>query len=320
MAWRFLRFVLPIAFAAAGWLFASFIVWVVVARIGVAAVTYDMIPALSGYIVQDVSTLLGIIPLIGIIVYLILGLPISAVILVGTKIIRGTAYDLDIAQIGNRFSGTRMIRRAATPAIFAVAISGIVMEFVEGILFRVLQNVPAEAVTLIQITYPVVGVLITTPIVLAIFIPTWILNDAGIVMHLRPEQLNIRRCPDTIGVGRWWSNLLAGFTLFTIPIVSFVQHFMPIISSGIIEPVPVFFAFVFSLGIPLIAMTFVMPVIVFNEILINPMKHAIRRIAKRMGARELKLETVLTETKIVDEEPEYNWAMSAGHDGTDSAN
>jgi len=213
-----------------------------------------------------------------------------------------------------------MIRRAATPAIFAVAISGIVMEFVEGILFRALQNVPPEAAMLIQITYPIVGVLITLPIVLTIFIPTWILNDAGIVMHLRPSQLSIRRCPDTIGVGRWWSNLLAGFTLFTIPLVSFVQHFLPIITGGGADVIQIFFAFVFSLGIPLVAMTFVMPVIVFNEILINPSKRAVRGLAKRLGARELKLEIVVTETKIVDKEPEYNWALSTEQDASEDGN
>ncbi|MDF1540182.1 MAG: hypothetical protein P1Q69_14910, partial [Candidatus Thorarchaeota archaeon] len=206
---KYLRFALPILFAAAGWLFASFIIWVVVEQLSRTlpiGINYDMIEGLPGNVISDVSTLLGVIPLAGILVYLILGIPISILILAGTKIIRSTAYDLDIAQIGNRFSGARMIRRAATPAIFAVAISGVVMGFINEILFKALQNVPEAAKLLIQITYPIVGVLITLPVVLAIFVPTWMLNDAGIVMHLHPNQLDIRRCPDTIGVGRWWSN------------------------------------------------------------------------------------------------------------------
>ncbi|MDF1539958.1 MAG: hypothetical protein P1Q69_13760, partial [Candidatus Thorarchaeota archaeon] len=116
------------------------------------------------------------------------------------------------------------------------------------------------------------------------------------------------------------SNLLAGFTLFAIPIVSFVQHFLPLITDGTTDPIRIFWAFVFSLGIPLLAMTFVMPVIVFNEVFINLSKRAIRRVAKKMGARELKIETVITETEIVDKEPEYGWAGSTLEYTSDGSN
>ena len=262
-----------------------------------------------GTVAQDVAWLLSIVPIAGILVYIFLGIPVAAILLFFTKLIRSTAYDVDIAQIGNRFSGMRMIRRATVPALFAIAVSGIVMEFIEGLLFTVLQNVPPQAVSLLFFFRPIVGTLITLPIVLVIFIPTWMLNDAGIVMHLKPDQLSIRRCPDSIGVGRWLSNLLSGFTIFTIPFVLFVQQFQPIIGDPATTLPDYVYAIVFSLGIPFLAIAFVIPVVIFNEMAINGSKRAVRSLAKRTGARELSLTTVVKETKIIDEETEYEWGL-----------
>ncbi|MFW9908455.1 MAG: hypothetical protein ACFFEF_07760 [Candidatus Thorarchaeota archaeon] len=305
---RFLRFLLPIFFAAAGWIFAFLVIREMTERFEVI-VLYDMTDLIPGTIIQEMTILLGLIPLAGIIVYIFLGVLSAAILLLGTKIIRTTAYDLDIIQTGREFGGMRMVRRAAVPALFSISLSGILAETITGLLFRALDPIPQPALVLWQAIAPIMGILITLPVVLVIFIPTWILNDAGIVMHLKESQLNIRRCPDTIGVGRWWSNLLAGFTLLTIPIVSFIQHFLPLIARGETQLTMYFFSFLFSFGFPFLAMTFIIPVIVFNEIFINLSKGAIRRVAKALGAREITLQTIITETKIVDEGPKYGWSL-----------
>ncbi|MHA2425580.1 MAG: hypothetical protein ACXAEF_12385 [Candidatus Thorarchaeota archaeon] len=308
------RFGLPIIFAAVGWAFAFFLVREIARDFG-DLVTYNMTDLLPGNIAQEITILLGFIPLAGIIVYIFLGVFIASILLLAAKIARTTAYDLDIIQTGRDFGGMRMIRRAAVPAVFAVAFSGLISGTITNLLFSALENVPEPAQLLWQALSPIMGVLVTLPIVLAIFMPTWILNDAGIVMHLKDEQLNVRRCPDTIGVGRWWSNLLAGFTLFTIPIVSFIQHFLPLIVIGETSIIPYFWSFVITLGIPFLAMTFIMPVVVFNEIFISLSKRAIRWVARALGAREMKLETIVTETKIVDKGPKYGWSMKEGKNG-----
>ncbi len=181
------------------------------------------------------------------------------------------------------------------------------MKTIAGFLFTVLQNVPHQAAVIYKFLEPIVGALIVLPVVLVIFIPTWILNDAGIVMHLKENQLEVRRCPDTIGVGRWWSNLLTGFTLFTVPLIAFVQNFIPLIVSGETHLMAYLQAFLQSLAPPFFAMAFVMPVIIFSEIFLGVHRRAIRSFAKRLGARELKIETIVTETKIVDEDPDYGW-------------
>ncbi len=304
---KVLRFLLPILFAACGFILASEIVLIMATTVHAFSPTYDLISWWPGNVESDVAFLLGLSSLAGIIVFIILGIPIAAIFLAGTRLIKVTSYEIDIAQIGHKFGGIRMIRRAAIPALFAVAISGVVMKTIAGFLFTVLQNVPPQAAAIYKFLEPIVGALIVLPVVLVIFIPTWILNDAGIVMHLKENQLEIRRCPDTIGVGRWWSNLLTGFTLFTVPLIAFVQNFIPLIISGETHLMAYLQAFLQSLAPPFFAMAFVMPVIIFSEIFLRAHRRAIRSVAKRLGARELKIETIVTETKIVDEEPEYGW-------------
>ncbi len=308
---RIRRFFLPVVFGISGFLLASYVITLLAKNIAVFSTDYDMIDIIPGNVASDVPVLLGLSSIAGIIVYLFLALPIAILILIFTKIIRATAYDVDIAQIGNRFGGLRMIRRALVPALFAVALSGIVMQIVEGYLFRVLDTVPPQVELIYNFLGPVIGALVTLPLVLAIFAPTWLLNDSGIVMHLKPEQLSIRRCPDTIGVGRWVNNMLAGFTILILPIASFAEHFLPLIRSGVSEVLPYFMAFFFSFGVPFITMAFTIPVIIFNEIMLGLMRKPIRRVAKAFGARELRIETVITETEIVDEEPEaeYGWGL-----------
>lgn len=311
---KVLRFFLPILFAALGFILASEIVLIMATTVHAFSPTYDLISWWPGNVESDVAFLLGLSSLAGIIVYIVLGVPIAAIILTGTKLIKVTSYEIDIAQIGHKFGGIRMIRRAAIPALFAVAISGVVMKTIAGFLFTVLQNVPPQAAYIYKFLEPIVGALIVLPVVLVIFIPTWILNDAGIVMHLKENQLEIRRCPDTIGVGRWWSNLLTGFTLFTVPLIAFVQNFIPLIVSGDMHLMAYLQAFLQSLAPPFFAMAFVMPVIIFSEIFLRAHRAAIRSVAKRLGARELKIETIVTETKIVDEEPEYSWEHKSSTD------
>ena len=311
---KVLRFFLPILFAALGFILASEIVLIMATTVHAFSPTYDLISWWPGNVESDVAFLLGLSSLAGIIVYIVLGVPIAAIILTGTKLIKVTSYEIDIAQIGHKFGGIRMIRRAAIPALFAVAISGVVMKTIAGFLFTVLQNVPPQAAYIYKFLEPIVGALIVLPVVLVIFIPTWILNDAGIVMHLKENQLEIRRCPDTIGVGRWWSNLLTGFTLFTVPLIAFVQNFIPLIVSGEMHLMAYLQAFLQSLAPPFFAMAFVMPVIIFSEIFLRAHRAAIRSVAKRLGARELKIETIVTETKIVDEEPEYSWEHKSSTD------
>ncbi len=302
MAHKYLRFILPILFALAGLVLAGFLVQRIVQDLVTIIPnggTYDLIGGpLTGRAVSDVNWILTYIPIITIVEYLVLGLPIASLLLFGTLLIRATAYDISILELGDDFGSIRMIRRSVVPALFALSLGGVVSGLLRDYLFAEITNLPDAAIPFYYSLVQIVSALILLPVVLAFFIPTWLLNDSGIVMHLKDDELKVRRCPDTIGVGRWLSNLLGGFTVLTIPIVTFANNFIPIIVTNQINAQSILIALLQSFGLPIVLMAYVIPVIVFNEILLRFMKRAVRRIAKSLGANETKLTTVTTPTVI----------------------
>jgi hypothetical protein len=309
MARKYLRFLPPLAFAGAGALLAMFVINIVVngliTRLG-SHYPFSLTNLINGPMNIDVEVILTyIVPLI-LVEYLILGIPIAAILLLVTKVAKGAAYEIDIIKTGSDFGGLRMIRRAVVPALFSLALAGILSSLLSGLIFTplTLDPWPAGSFDFYQALMSTMSSLIVLPVVLAFFIPTWILNDAGLTVHLKEKELNIRRCPDTIGVGRWWSNLLGGFTLLTVPIVSFVQNFYnPVILDNQIGNAYLVVKGLFlSIGIPVLLMAFVIPAIVLNEIFINLSKGAIRRIARKIGAKDLMLQTVMTPTVMSDKE------------------
>jgi len=275
-----------------------------VRAIGTDASTYSILPFRLGSVDADVTWLITyMVPLAGG-VYLLTSLPLAAIMLIATRVMKSPAYDIDIVRIGTEFGSLRMIRRAFIPALFSLSMGGAISGLVKDLLY----TEPASIMDSVRPTYlpltSVVGALVLLPVVLAFFAPTWILNDSGIVMHLKDKELKIRKCPDTIGVGRWWSNLLGGFTLFMVPVVTFVQYFYNpvVIHNQLLNPDFVFRALLNAVGIPLLALAFVLPLIVFHEILVGGMKHGILSVARRLGAREMELEEVLVPAENQEDE------------------
>jgi len=142
-------------------------------------------------------------------------------------------------------------------------------------------------------TVSLMGALLTMPIALLIFMPTWILNDTGIVTHLKEDKMNIRQCPDTQGVGRWVSGIFGGFALIAFPLTMFETHVLPqIIAGSMLEPSALIHAFLLILGLPLFVMAFILPVVMFNE-------RSQVRIRKRMASFATKLgSTIIRKERI----------------------
>jgi len=275
-----------------------------VRALGTDATTYNMLPFAFGSVDTDVTWLITyIVPIAGG-VYLLTALPVAAIMLIGTRVMKGTAYDIDIVRIGNEFGSFRMIRRAFIPALFTLSMGGVISGLMRDLLYTEAESI-LDAVRPVYLPLTsVVSALVLLPIILAFFAPTWILNDAGIVMHLKDKELRVRKCPDTIGVGRWWSNLLGGFTLFMVPVISFVQYFYTpvVIHNQLFNSDFALRALLLAFGIPLLAVAFVLPLIVFHEILVRGTRYAIVRVAKKLGAKEMALETVLVPSEIQEHE------------------
>ncbi|MBN2230181.1 MAG: hypothetical protein JW779_11390, partial [Candidatus Thorarchaeota archaeon] len=244
--------------------------------------------------------------------YFVLGIPVSALMLIISKYVKGPSHDVDIIQTGNKFGARRLIQRSVIPALLALALGSVIQSYVAGFLINVPDPIPLEIIHFWNPLFSIVVGLIAVPIVMVIYIPTWFLNDAGITFHLKESQLEARRCPESIGVGRWWSNMLGGFTILVVPVFSFVQYFViPYVVLGNITALEILRGFFFTFGVPILAIAFMLPIVIFNEMALGISRGWIRRVAKALGAREMKLQTILTKTEIVDKETEFGWGYSS---------
>jgi hypothetical protein len=158
--------------------------------------------------------------------YRILAAPGAAAFLYVSKVWKAASYEMNIMNIGKEFGSARLIRRAAPPALFSAASAGV---FQAGIIRFVFGPTEPAVATALQGQYNIMitlmGTLVFLPISLAFFMPTWVLNDAGIVTHLRADKMRVRQPPDTQGVGRWMGSMLGGYALIAYPLTMFNDHF-----------------------------------------------------------------------------------------------
>jgi hypothetical protein len=238
--------------------------------------------------------------------YYIFAVPIAAVILVITKVVKTARYELNIMNIASNFGGTQMIRRAALPALFSVAFAGMFRTPLRDFLFGTGFVAPAEIAAFFPIVVSLMSALLFMPIALLLFMPTWVLNDAGVVTHLKSDRMDIRQCPDTQGVGRWISNMLGGYAILAFPITMFINHFyepllIPLFQGDINLAIPAqaneflfeaIVGFLWTLGLPFFVMAFIIPVIAFNEAMQARSTIRILKLARRLGATIVRRERI----------------------------
>lgn len=274
------RFVFPFLFAAGGIAAALYIFYQVTAFLP----SFEFVPFIEGSLFTDITIILGIaIPVI-LIEYFVVALPLAALFLLGSRMIKSTTYNFSIMDIGQDFGGYRMLRRSVAPALFSISSSGLIVGLVEGFLVG-----PSDEF-LVSLSATLMGALIIMPIALALFMPTWILNDAGIVTHLKEGQLDVRQCPDTEGVGRWYGSMLGGYSILTFPIAMISAHFITpfIINTVEINLTNLFISSLWTIGIPMLLMAFIVPVVFLNEAAQRRSVGFIQRFARGLAAKEVE--------------------------------
>jgi len=265
-------------------------------------------PALSQTLGTDIVAIMIIAFPIFLVEYVVFAVPAAVVLLVITKIVKSARYEMNIMNIGRDFNGTQIIRRAAAPALFSVASSQLFRGVIENMLFPIGYDPGAELLPLHEAGLTLMSALLFLPIALILFMPTWILNDAGVVTHLKSDYLESRQTPDTQGVGRWIANMLGGYALLAYPITMFLSQFydpliLPIL-QGTIPPDQISglviyqgtLGLLWTLGLPFFVMAYILPVIMFNEALQTRSTVRILRLAQRLGAKIIKKEQI-TEIK-----------------------
>ncbi len=296
------RFAFPLLFSAGGVAFAMFVIYQVTQIIP----SFEFFPFIAGSLFTDITIILGIaIPVIAL-EYFIIAFPLAALFLLVSRMMKSTTYNFSIMDIGDDFGGYRMIRRSVAPALFSISSAGFFIGLVEGLIIGAYPPaIPDGEKLVIALIATLMGALIIMPIALALFMPTWILNDAGIVTHLKEGQLNVRQCPDTEGVGRWYSSMLGGYSILSFPIAMASAHFIiPYVINGIQPTInSLIISSVWTLGIPLLMMAFIIPVVLLNEASQRRAVGFIQRFARRLAAGEVDI-PVIARKGVEEETPE----------------
>ena len=272
------RFFLPLIFAIVGIAVAILSIY----RVSFNQPSVDLFPFIEGTLYTDIIIILvAAIPIIAL-EYFIIAIPLAILYLIGNSFIKAAAYETNIMKIGEKFGGIRMIRRAAASALFSASTAGVLSGFFQDLF--VVQ--PVIGGFLYRLNGTLMASLVIMPIALALFMPTWILNDSGIVNHLRQGQLEVRQCPHTEGVGRWYSSMLGGYSILSFPIAMFSIHFLqPFIDTSQFPQIDeIIISLAWIAGIPLLIMAFIIPVILLNEAVRAKSGGFVKRFVSRMGA------------------------------------
>ncbi|MDF1537961.1 MAG: hypothetical protein P1Q69_03570 [Candidatus Thorarchaeota archaeon] len=222
--------------------------------------------------------------------YYLLAVPIAGGFLFINRLVKAASYEMNIMNIGRGFSGRHMVRRAAAPALFSVASSDMFRDVIKPIVF---QTQIIEAGSMEYALISLMGALVFMPIALLIFMPTWVLNDTGIVTHLKENKMQLRVTPDTQGVGRWISGIFGGYALIAFPMTMFTTHLLPHILTGTLLVNQTFLnALLLIVGLPIFVMAFIIPVVAINERSQTRIRRSVAKIANALGA------TIVRRTKV----------------------
>ena len=297
MADNYKRFIVPLIFSVIGMVVTFWITQFLATEILVFQPTYDLVAAVDGTLGFDINFILMILIPIFMIEFLILTLPLAFFMLMIVKIFRVTTYDVDVMRIGHGFDWLRITKRSVVPALFALSLGEIVISLLHGLIFRIPPMTEAEARAIVPSLHPILtmfGALIALTVSLALFAPTWLLNDSGIVAHVKPKHLELRRCPDTEGVGRWFSNLIGGFGILAFPIAMFNRYFyQKFIVFGVNLTIGnVLVSLGWTIGLPFMVMAFILPIVILNELTIKWTSSTMQRVAKSFGASDVQFQRV----------------------------
>jgi hypothetical protein len=294
------RFILPLMSSLVGIPLTFYVVrWL---SIGLAASwgPLDLIPLLPGLASADASELLALLLPVLLLEFLVIVIPVALLMLIFTKLARGRTYEIGIIHTGENFGTMKILRRAIVPALFALSSGEIFINLVPDAVFvaPVVDEVNARLV--LPWFHPlqtILGALAGLIIALVLFAPTWTLNDSGLVSQVKREHMTGRRCPDTEGIGRWFSNLYGGFAVLAYPLTMFHRYFYQpyIVYHRQIDISNIMTSIGWTLGIPFIVMSFVIPLIVLNEFTIGWTGPRLQGFARRLGAKEVRQEALMLE-------------------------
>jgi hypothetical protein len=292
------RFILPVVFIILGVAVAVYAVLRIMGTIGGPLAAHDLVGPIEGGFTLDIVGVMALAMPLYLIEFLLLAIPFAAIMIFLNRLYRAKSYTQSVMAVGGRFGATRIIRRALLPSIFARSFSDIALNFLPAFIIAV-PEYPTEVAytTIVRTVEPVIwfiGALFALGVAIPIYAPTWLLNDSGIVSHLKQNELEMRRCPDTEGVGKWFSQYLSGFAILSYPLAT-AHKFIVVLPSliltrgGTIGLDYIIESLVWIIGLPLLVMAFVMPIIIINELVLPKTTPILKGVARSLGATDLRL-------------------------------
>jgi hypothetical protein len=300
------RFIVPLLFSILGIVGAFMLSEGLTRIVRTNLPAFDFVAEIPGAIESDVNFLLLILIPVLLVEFLIFTIPIAFFMFLGAKVFRLATYDIDVMSIGEGFDWIRIIKRSVVPALFALSLGELVFSLLQGFIFLRPEGPAGDTTQVVQNLHPLVtflGGLVALVASVAIFAPSWLLNDSGIVAHVKQSHLQLRRCPDTVGIGRWYSNLVGGFGILAFPITMFYRYFFLKFQYVLFSLQEVFISLLWIVGLPIMVMAFIIPMIILNELTIEWTSGVMRRIARQFGANEVQLEQVIDVQEAVAPEP-----------------
>lgn len=294
------RFILPLLFSVIGIPLTFYVINWLSAGLLFAYGPLDLIPAVDGLSRVDASFLLTLFVPVFLLEFLILVLPTAALMLIFTRVARAATYEIGIYHTAEGFSGMKLLRRAIVPALFALSSGEVFLNLIPEGIFQAPEVDAGTARFILPWFHPlqtILGALIALAVGLAVFMPTWVLNDSGIVSQVKGKQMDSRRCPDTEGVGRWFSNLFGGFAVLAYPITMFHRYFYLayFVYHRELTLLNILDSLLWTVGIPFLIMSFVTPLVILNEVGLGWIRPRVQAMARRLGAKEVQKESLMLE-------------------------
>lgn len=301
------RLLIPVIFSIVGVVLTFLITQELARSIAANRPDSDLVRFVAGTVQTDVLFLLYIFLPIYFVVFLILTIPIALLVIVFNKVSRAATYELGIFSTGVGFSTIRLIRRAIVPSLFALSFSEIFLNLIPDWIFYSPSIEGPTADIFLPLYDPlqtIIGALIAMVVGVIIFAPTWMLNDSGVVTQVKSSHMTTRRCPDTEGIGRWFSNLFGGFAILAYPITVFYRFFYIryVLHSAQLTLQGLMTSMFWIVGIPFLVMSFVIPFIILNEFGLSWTVPKIQGFARKLGAKDVKPKSLMLEMLEVQDQ------------------
>ncbi len=148
--------------------------------------------------------------------YYLVAYPMSQVYYWLHDLISFFKYEYKKTELGTEYSTFSYLARLAVPALLCYSLLFLFIDFImpSGLFTVSRENFLIPIITLNFLLLPLSCLIVSG---------TWILDDIGVICHLKPKYYDDRKPPVIEGVGRFWGSTWSGLIGYTTPIGIAVQ-------------------------------------------------------------------------------------------------